>query len=140
LYKMQHGSTRCDACGKVTSAALQRCSRCHKATYCNRDCQKAHWAKHKLVCHPPNNKRFATAAPQSKDFPSPLNCFEFVKSSEDLHENILILLHGLGMISFIPISAPNNILMCRRHSSQLLSPRNNHEPPSNLLYILKGTT
>jgi len=53
---MQRGKTRCNACGKDISAALQRCSRCQKAVYCNKDCQKAHWAKHKATCNPNNKK------------------------------------------------------------------------------------
>jgi hypothetical protein len=30
------------------------CSRCKVATYCSRDCQKAHWRAHKLECSPPS--------------------------------------------------------------------------------------
>ncbi|KAK2462495.1 hypothetical protein APHAL10511_005465 [Amanita phalloides] len=29
---------------------LKRCSRCHIALYCSRDCQTAHWKHHKSLC------------------------------------------------------------------------------------------
>ncbi|KAK8241570.1 putative MYND domain protein [Phyllosticta capitalensis] len=31
-------------------ANIQRCARCRSETYCNRECQKAHWKTHKKVC------------------------------------------------------------------------------------------
>ncbi|KAJ9487385.1 hypothetical protein VN97_g5937 [Penicillium thymicola] len=42
----------CQVCGKddEEGSALRNCSRCHKAKYCSRDCQKADWKKHKKVC------------------------------------------------------------------------------------------
>ncbi|PAA88107.1 hypothetical protein BOX15_Mlig005775g2, partial [Macrostomum lignano] len=42
-----HGD-RCSSCGKRD--ASQRCSRCKKAFYCNRDCQLKHWKVHKKQC------------------------------------------------------------------------------------------
>ncbi|KAJ6125524.1 hypothetical protein N7471_012841 [Penicillium samsonianum] len=43
----------CQVCGKdkeANGSGLMNCSRCHKAKYCSRECQKAHWKKHKKVC------------------------------------------------------------------------------------------
>lgn len=42
----------CSACGKLPEfgAALLRCGRCKRASYCNSACQKAHWREHKAVC------------------------------------------------------------------------------------------
>lgn len=39
-------------CAHCNTAAtdLRRCSHCKKASYCNKDCQKAHWKKHKPIC------------------------------------------------------------------------------------------
>ncbi|CAI5965797.1 unnamed protein product [Closterium sp. NIES-65] len=41
-------------CSKVEGAGVQLklCSRCGKAAYCSRECQKAHWPLHKLTCQP----------------------------------------------------------------------------------------
>jgi hypothetical protein len=43
----------CEACGKSDDGGgMQRCSRCKTARYCSKECQKAHWGKHKLSCKP----------------------------------------------------------------------------------------
>lgn len=40
---------RCWQCGKLQEV-VNKCQKCHKAIYCNRDCQKLHWKIHKSVC------------------------------------------------------------------------------------------
>ncbi|KAL6079046.1 Ubiquitin carboxyl-terminal hydrolase 19 [Balamuthia mandrillaris] len=41
---------KCGHCGKSKAQAdLKRCP-CHQTTYCNQQCQKADWSKHKLTC------------------------------------------------------------------------------------------
>ena len=37
-------------CGATGAAVTQRCSRCKKAVYCSRKCQKQHWKVHKKEC------------------------------------------------------------------------------------------
>lgn len=41
-------TTECSNCGR--SENLKTCNTCHTAKYCNADCQKAHWKKHKMDC------------------------------------------------------------------------------------------
>ncbi|KAJ5964057.1 uncharacterized protein N7479_003933 [Penicillium vulpinum] len=51
-------SNSCQVCGKDKQAdgsGLLACSRCHKANYCSRDCQKADWKKHKKSCKADGN-------------------------------------------------------------------------------------
>eukprot|EP00045_Choanoeca_perplexa_P016090 m.212556 g.212556 ORF g.212556 m.212556 type:complete len:324 (+) comp17165_c0_seq1:2694-3665(+) len=44
-------STVCHKCGVSNEARqLLKCSRCHKAWYCGRDCQKTGWKQHKVDC------------------------------------------------------------------------------------------
>ena len=41
----------CSACfGKCGSLGLKVCAKCFTASYCNVDCQKSHWSKHKKIC------------------------------------------------------------------------------------------
>jgi hypothetical protein len=42
----------CNQCGKKRPD-LKQCSRCIKAWYCDRDCQKNHYPSHKLNCVAP---------------------------------------------------------------------------------------
>jgi hypothetical protein len=47
-------STECSNCGKAVDdtdgGKLKTCNTCQTAKYCNADCQKAHWKKHKMDC------------------------------------------------------------------------------------------
>ena len=40
---------RCFECGK-RGHNLPKCSQCGQAYYCNADCQREHWRKHRPVC------------------------------------------------------------------------------------------
>ena len=51
MASVQQEEPSCAHCDKK-SASLQTCSRCHKAQYCGRDCQKAAWKTHKKDCSP----------------------------------------------------------------------------------------
>lgn len=44
----------CFACGEVGVPSMKRCSQCHKACYCSRQCQQWDWniGAHKDDCHP----------------------------------------------------------------------------------------
>ncbi|KAL8283891.1 hypothetical protein RQP46_005323 [Phenoliferia psychrophenolica] len=45
LWKEPEATSESDA-----KARFSTCGRCHGPTYCNRDCQKLHWAEHKAQC------------------------------------------------------------------------------------------
>ena len=41
----------CFSCHSTDKASYAKCSRCHYATYCNAQCQHAHWSAHKGLCN-----------------------------------------------------------------------------------------
>ena len=43
------GKCTCGYCDSTLSKVL-KCSRCHKACYCNTTCQRSHWKEHQKVC------------------------------------------------------------------------------------------
>ena len=48
--KNEDTCTICAMCGKMVKSSVNKCSRCKKVHYCNRDCQKSHWKVHKKEC------------------------------------------------------------------------------------------
>jgi len=46
----------CYFCQNVIKTGLKLCSRCKITRYCSKECQKAHWKKHKVYCEPYDNK------------------------------------------------------------------------------------
>lgn len=49
LPKTPRGAEACAACGRV-GTGMSRCVRCRQVKYCDRDCQKWDWKRHKKVC------------------------------------------------------------------------------------------
>ena len=59
-----------EACWNCDSNAdpgvkLQACARCGLAVYCNRDCQRSHWAEHKHACKQAKPCQTAPSAPSN---------------------------------------------------------------------------
>jgi hypothetical protein len=50
--KANIGIEKLDKCGNetCTNKGIKMCKSCLYFTYCSRECQKAHWKKHKLLC------------------------------------------------------------------------------------------
>eukprot|EP01084_Bolivina_argentea_P270676 460314_1 len=59
--KLKNGQHKCSKCNKISNN-LQRCSRCKQTYYCNVDCQKSDWKKHKQIC-----KKLARKIKKKKD-------------------------------------------------------------------------
>jgi hypothetical protein len=53
LAAQSRGQHECSFCGRIPTSMgdkLVRCARCHKARYCNRECQTSDWKKHSKQC------------------------------------------------------------------------------------------
>ena len=52
VAKYQDGGRKCAYCyGRSKQGPkMKLCARCRSSPYCNSDCQKRHWPKHKIVC------------------------------------------------------------------------------------------
>lgn len=53
-FALPDESESCEGCGSYSfGVRFMKCSRCLKATYCNKNCQTVMWKKHKLTCKSP---------------------------------------------------------------------------------------
>ena len=50
-------------CATCQQPATQHCAQCRTTTYCNRECQKADWKKHKQQCSKDGQKSGPTGKP-----------------------------------------------------------------------------
>ena len=48
----QPSTTSRDTCASCGAIAAFHCSRCTQVKYCSKDCQRAHWKKHRPACAP----------------------------------------------------------------------------------------
>jgi splicing suppressor protein 51 len=56
----------CASCTK-TDAHLLLCSGCRLVSYCNKNCQKAHWKTHKPSCAPKTKDSQASSKPEAEE-------------------------------------------------------------------------
>ena len=63
----------CFACGETRKFKFAQCGRCRYATYCNADCQRAHWPDHKGLC---NFIKHTPAYLHAKENPSASGCIQ----------------------------------------------------------------
>lgn len=42
--------TCCSGCGEMTMNKMKTCGNCFVTFYCDKECQKSHWAEHKKTC------------------------------------------------------------------------------------------
>ena len=51
--QMKDDADQCAKCGKAQSMVgrLKACTVCKKTFYCNKECQRSDWKRHKRVCH-----------------------------------------------------------------------------------------
>lgn len=77
----------CNACQGLLNDDSEyfRCTRCHCAFYCNKDCQVKHWSIHKLTC----NKDEPTQIPES--LASSVGEFVNTVTIDDLNHNIGVI-------------------------------------------------
>ena len=52
VRRLGGGEERSHACGACAAqpASLRVCGKCRVVRYCNADCQRAHWGKHRVLC------------------------------------------------------------------------------------------
>lgn len=111
----------CSACGK--DGAKMQCSKCRKAVYCSRECQRREWPMHKLACEEAQGKE-AVRREQSAQGEAALHLFDqLVKEKFMQRMKVLIDIsrsQGLGVNIHIEnlMFWPSSI---RKHRSFMMS-------------------
>jgi hypothetical protein len=57
LVKPDNMARACDCCHQAGAATMQYCGRCRSAAYCNAECQRSDWKRHKVDCSQMNSHR-----------------------------------------------------------------------------------
>jgi ankyrin repeat protein len=63
LVKPENMVRACDCCLLAGAATMQYCSRCKNAAYCNAECQRSDWKRHKAECSEMNSERQLVKSP-----------------------------------------------------------------------------
>jgi hypothetical protein len=57
VVKPENMVRACDCCHQAGAATMQYCGRCRNAAYCNAECQRSDWKRHKNECSNMNYQR-----------------------------------------------------------------------------------
>ena len=63
LVKPENMVRACDCCHHAGAATMQYCGRCRNAAYCNAECQRGDWERHKVNCRLMNSERQLAKSP-----------------------------------------------------------------------------
>ena len=63
LVKSENMVRACDCCHHAGAATMQYCGRCKNAAYCNAECQRSDWTRHKVDCSAMNSQRQVCKSP-----------------------------------------------------------------------------
>ena len=63
LVKPENMARACDGCHHAGAATMQYCGNCKNAAYCNAECQRNDWNRHKVVCSNMNAVRQIVKSP-----------------------------------------------------------------------------
>jgi hypothetical protein len=63
LVKPENMARACDCCRLAGAATMQYCGRCRNAAYCNAECQRNDWKRHKVDCSTMNSQRQLVKSP-----------------------------------------------------------------------------
>ncbi len=61
--KLENMLRACDCCHQAGAATMQYCGRCRNAAYCNAECQRSDWKRHKVDCSLMNAERQVAKSP-----------------------------------------------------------------------------
>ena len=53
--KLENVARACNCCLHAGAATMQYCGRCRNAAYCNAECQRGDWERHKVDCRVRNS-------------------------------------------------------------------------------------
>ena len=63
LVKQEHMLRACDGCRLAGATTMQYCGNCKNAAYCNAECQRSDWKRHKVECNEMSTQRQIVKSP-----------------------------------------------------------------------------